>query len=252
MRTPTARDPTATCSSGAPPMPARPGPRPSVSNDVPQRAKRGPSTRWPPTLRATCFLAWLDHRTGKGTTLYGARSSDAGTTWFEELPGLSIARRNHLLSAATPPQRLRPTENFIVMWRNWLEGSRDMYLARSRAGAAFGPAEKLGMGTWKLKGCPMDGGGCRDLPAAGIHGCGRREGTVYRVGTGRTRNRARPGKRLGCSSGPQGSLRCLGQRVRSRNCARLKRRRCHCQETEPSRRLPSSIRRLRRGGLARG
>jgi hypothetical protein len=45
------------------------------------------------------------------------------------------------------------------MWRNWLGGSRDMYLARSNDGIAFSKPEKLGTGTWKLNACPMDGGG---------------------------------------------------------------------------------------------
>jgi hypothetical protein len=47
----------------------------------------------------------------------------------------------------------------LVMWRNWLAGSRDMYLVRSRDGLTFSKPEKLGSGTWKLNACPMDGGG---------------------------------------------------------------------------------------------
>jgi hypothetical protein len=47
----------------------------------------------------------------------------------------------------------------LVMWRNWLGGARDMYLARSRDGATFSKPEKLGRGTWQLNACPMDGGG---------------------------------------------------------------------------------------------
>lgn len=45
------------------------------------------------------------------------------------------------------------------MWRNWLDGARDMYLARSRDGIRFSKPEKLGTGTWQLNACPMDGGG---------------------------------------------------------------------------------------------
>jgi hypothetical protein len=40
------------------------------------------------------------------------------------------------------------------MWRK-----RDMYLATSRdAVRTFAAAQKLGTGTWKLNGCPVDGG----------------------------------------------------------------------------------------------
>ena len=47
-----------------------------------------------------------------------------------------------------------------AMWRNALEGDRDMYTSISRdGGRTFGPASKLGSGTWHLQACPMDGGG---------------------------------------------------------------------------------------------
>ena len=46
------------------------------------------------------------------------------------------------------------------MLRNWLKGSRDLYLTISKdKGKKFSSAQKLGDGTWPLKGCPMDGGG---------------------------------------------------------------------------------------------
>jgi hypothetical protein len=45
------------------------------------------------------------------------------------------------------------------MFRNWLDGARDLYLTRSSdGGATFTPATRLGVGTWKLNACPMDGG----------------------------------------------------------------------------------------------
>jgi hypothetical protein len=45
------------------------------------------------------------------------------------------------------------------MWRNVLDGSRDFYLLRADAQHRFGKPEKLGLGTWKIDACPMDGGG---------------------------------------------------------------------------------------------
>jgi hypothetical protein len=45
------------------------------------------------------------------------------------------------------------------MFRNNLKGNRDLYLIQSKdGGATFDHAEKLGEGSWKLNGCPMDGG----------------------------------------------------------------------------------------------
>jgi hypothetical protein len=46
------------------------------------------------------------------------------------------------------------------MFRNWLNGNRDLYLIQSGdGGASLGPARKLGNDSWAINGCPMDGGG---------------------------------------------------------------------------------------------
>jgi len=58
-----------------------------------------------------------------------------------------------------PSVAIDATGQTLVMWRNSLGGSRDMYLTRSRDGAVFSKPEKLGTGTWLLNACPMDGGG---------------------------------------------------------------------------------------------
>ena len=89
------------------------------------------------------------------------------------------------------------------MWRNWRDGSRDMYLTRSRAGASFGQAEKLGMGTWKLKGCPMDGGGVV-ISGRRVFTAWRREGTVYLAEPGGHETALGQGKDLAVAVGPKG------------------------------------------------
>ena len=67
-----------------------------------------------------------------------------------------------------------------VMFRNWLNGSRDFYTTTSNdRGTTFSPAHKVGEGTWKLSGCPMDGGAI-DFDANGaILTVWRREKTVF-------------------------------------------------------------------------
>src|SRR5262249_36923838 len=65
-----------------------------------------------------------------------------------------------------------------IMFRNWLNDSRDLYLTTSfNNGESFFPVQKLGTGTWKLNACPMDGGGLTDKPD--LETTWRREGTVY-------------------------------------------------------------------------
>jgi len=170
-------------------------------NDVPNAPNEALHTL-AADAKGNLFLAWLDHRTGKGTTLYGARSADAGATWSKNFlvyqsPDGTICECCHPSSAFTPDGEL------LVMWRNSLDGSRDMYLARSRAGATFGPAEKLGTGTWKLKGCPMDGGGVA-VSQKRVFTAWRREGTVYMAEPGGQEIALGQGKDLAVAAGSKG------------------------------------------------
>jgi hypothetical protein len=104
------------------------------------------------------YAAWLDLRR-KGTRLYGAWSGDGGQTWS---PNVLIygSPDGHICECCHPSLAAGPGGDVYAMWRNWLGGSRDLYLAASSdGGRSFGPAEKLGAGTWPLEACPMDGGG---------------------------------------------------------------------------------------------
>ncbi|HTM48478.1 MAG TPA: sialidase family protein, partial [Bryobacteraceae bacterium] len=123
------------------------------------------------------FATWLDLRS-KGTRLYGSVSTDGGATWSKnrlvyESPSGTICQCCH------PTAVIDSKGQIHVMWRNALEGNRDMYAAVSRdGGQSFGAASKLGGQSWKLEACPMDGGG---LAASGtrILAAWRRESTVY-------------------------------------------------------------------------
>ncbi|MCU1258921.1 MAG: exo-alpha-sialidase [Bryobacterales bacterium] len=104
------------------------------------------------------FAAWLDKRGGKGTSLYGSRSSDGGLTWSKNV-SIYQSPDGTICQCCHPSVAIDSGGRILVMWRNVLAGSRDMYLARSRDGVNFSKAEKLGTGTWQLNACPMDGGG---------------------------------------------------------------------------------------------
>lgn len=121
------------------------------------------------------FAVWLDKRTGK-TQLYGAISRDAGKTWSRN--SLIYASADQTICECCHPSVTFDGRGVVVMFRNWLGGSRDMYLARSSDGLHFGTAQKLGTGTWKLNACPMDGGGVA-LTRAGVVTAWRREHSVY-------------------------------------------------------------------------
>jgi hypothetical protein len=100
---------------------------------------------------------WLDLRSGK-TELWSSLSLNGGQTWEPNTrvyrsPDLTICECCH------PSAIFTSSGELVVMWRNWLNGSRDMYQAISQdGGRTFSPAARLGTGTWKLQACPMDGG----------------------------------------------------------------------------------------------
>jgi hypothetical protein len=126
----------------------------------------------------TLFAAWLDLRE-KGTRIYGAVSTTGGASWSAnrlvyESPSGSVCQCCH------PSVAVAASGAIFVMFRNALAGSRDLYLTRSDdGGKTFGSAKKLGLGTWKLEGCPMDGGQVAVDDTGGVAAIWRRDQTVF-------------------------------------------------------------------------
>jgi hypothetical protein len=113
---------------------------------------------------------WLDLRHEK-TELYRATSSDGGVKWSAN----ALVYRSpagSICECCAPNVCFDADGRVLVMWRNQIEGARDpWYCASSDRGKTFGEAKKLGTGTWKLPGCPMDGGSV----------CGGENGTIDSV-----------------------------------------------------------------------
>ena len=107
--------------------------------------------------KGNLFAAWLDKRGGKGTKLYGAHSTD-GVHWSRNVL-IYDSPEGTICECCHPSAAIDADGQILVMWRNWLGGARDMYLAKSRDGVTFGKPTKLGEGSWQLNACPMDGGG---------------------------------------------------------------------------------------------
>jgi hypothetical protein len=103
------------------------------------------------------YCVWIDLR-AKGSRVFGAGSADGGATWTgNRLLYESPAGR--VCECCQPVVTFDPRGGLHVLWRNLLEGARDMYLISSPdGGRTFGEAVKLGQGTWPLNACPMDGG----------------------------------------------------------------------------------------------
>ena len=121
--------------------------------------------------------AWLDLR-GSGTELYLASSKDYGATWSENRliyssPGGTICECCH------PTLIYDAKGGLHALFRNSVDGARDMYAMSATDSKVFGSAVKQGSGTWILRACPMDGG------MAAVHNgrletVWRREDKVYR------------------------------------------------------------------------
>jgi len=173
----------------------------SVINDVPGAPTEGLHAL-ASDGRDHLFAAWLDHRGGQGTRLYGAQSRDGGVTWSKnvriyESPSGTICECCH------PSLVFDGSGEIVVMWRNWMDGSRDMYLARSRDGVAFSKPEKLGEGTWKLNACPMDGGGLA-ISGGRVISAWRRDHEIYLDPAGEPERRIAPGIDVSIASGANG------------------------------------------------
>ena len=133
--------------------------------------------------RGLVAVAWLDLR-NKGTELWSRVSHDGGLTWEREVR-VYASPDGHICECCHPSIAIGPHGEIGAMWRNWLGGSRDPWLAISTdGGVTFGKAEKLGAETWKLNGCPMDGGALAFSPAGKPLGIWRRDKAVEAGATG--------------------------------------------------------------------
>lgn len=128
-----------------------------VVNDVPGAPTEGLHSL-AADAKGDLFAAWLDKRGDGATKLYGARSADGGLTWSKNVM-IYQSPEGTICQCCHPSVAFDADGRVLVMWRNWLAGARDMYLTRSRDGASFTKPEKLGVGSWQLNACPMDGGG---------------------------------------------------------------------------------------------
>ncbi|QEH35182.1 BNR/Asp-box repeat protein [Aquisphaera giovannonii] len=149
------------------------------------------------------YCTWLDLR-AKRTEVYGARSRDGGATWEPDRlvyrsPGGSVCECCH------PSVSFGPDGDLVVMWRNQVEGARDLYLSRSTdGGSTFGPAGKLGRGTWPLQACPMDGGAVAVGPAGLVETAWMRAGEVFAARPGEPEHRLGRGVQAWTAVGPGG------------------------------------------------
>ncbi len=142
------------------------------------------------------FAIWTDLRGNHQNKIFGARSNDGGKTWMKNI--LVYASPDNTVCECCKPSVAMRGNNVFVIFRNWLNGNRDLYLIQSSdGGETFGQAQKLGKGNWALNGCPMDGGGLVINNTGAVQTVWRRESKIYACEPGKDEKEIGEGK--GCS-----------------------------------------------------
>ena len=124
------------------------------------------------------YAVWLDIRNDKKNKICFASTTDHGSTWSKNK--IVYQSPDKTVCECCKPSIAVSKSKVVIMFRNWINGSRDLYLLQSdNQGGSFKTAVKLGTGTWKLTGCPMDGGGVTIDSKNNISTVWQREGTIY-------------------------------------------------------------------------
>lgn len=102
------------------------------------------------------WAAWIGPDNGH-PTLFVNHSEDGGRVWAKQrVLSPSVCECCHPTVAISADRVVR------VMFRNSVNGDRDMYLATLKEGETV-QIVKLGRGSWKIDACPMDGGGMAEF-----------------------------------------------------------------------------------------
>ncbi len=149
---------------------------PTKVNDVVDSAREGLHAMTAGANGAV-WCVWLDLR-AQSTELYASRSTDGGESWSANTlvyrsPEKSICQCCH-------PSIAIDGNAIHVLFRNSLDGNRDMYIATSNdSGKSFEPAKRLGLAHWSFNACPMDGGMLAVGPRGEVATVWRRAGELF-------------------------------------------------------------------------
>jgi len=120
---------------------------------------------------------WPDMRSG-GMEVWSRESRDGGKSWQPEVR-VYAAPGGNICPCCVPNVAISPKGKVAVTWRNLVDGFRDVHVATRDGDKPFSPAIKLGTGTWKFEGCPMDGGGLAFSPGGNWLAVWRRDKDVF-------------------------------------------------------------------------
>lgn len=126
----------------------------------------------------TFYAVWLDVRNNKQNKIVFASTTEKADAWSENK--IVYESPDSTVCECCKPSIAVAGKQVILMFRNWIDGSRDFYMTKSTDnGQHFSQPQKLGVGTWKLEGCPMDGGGILLDSKNVLHTAWQREGNIF-------------------------------------------------------------------------
>lgn len=168
--------------------------RKGLVNDIPASAPEG-LMGIAADKQNNFYAVWLDLRNDRKNKIGFASLPAKEGKWGKN--AIVYTSPDETVCECCKPNIAVEGSQVVIMFRNWLDGSRDLYFVQSAdRGKTFGAAQKLGNGTWKLKGCPMDGGAVTLDTNAGIHTVWQREGKVFYAKPGK--NEVQIGKGRAC------------------------------------------------------
>ena len=126
--------------------------------------------------------------------IYSSSSQDGGKTWSKSK--LIYRSPDGSVCECCKPSIISDKKgNITVMFRNNLNGSRDLHFVQSfNGGETFSIAEKLGTGTWKINGCPMDGGDAIINNRGELKTVWQRKGDIFRSNSSTSENKIGSGR----------------------------------------------------------
>lgn len=148
-----------------------------IINDIPEMAKEG-FNAIASNSNGKFMVIWLDLRGNKKNKLMSTLSKNDGESWGANK--LIYASPDSSICECCQPNIIFNQNRISIMFRNWIQGSRDMYTIHSfDEGQTFKTIEKQGEGTWKLNACPMDGGSLAFTKDHKVISVWRREGNLF-------------------------------------------------------------------------
>jgi len=141
------------------------------------------------------YAVWLDLRDNNKNKIAGAKSFDGGKTWSKNK--IIYASPDGSVCECCKPSVEMKDKMVVIMFRNWLNGNRDLFITTSiDGGLTFDKAKQVGEGNWKLNACPMDGGGLVIKNVNTISTVWRREGDIYTCEAGKKEKKIVTGKQV--------------------------------------------------------